>query len=86
VAPTGAGRRVLAVGVSLDHRRVDRAALAADEPFRDAAGDFGAAAAAGLIALGFRMSEARAAGLTELGLPTLEGAALGFVPSGWAPA
>ena len=37
--PPIAGRRVLAVGVRLDHRRVDREALAADEPFRDAAGD-----------------------------------------------
>ena len=37
--PSIAGRRVLAVGVGLDHRCVDREALAADQPFRDAAGD-----------------------------------------------
>src|SRR4051812_49537873 len=37
--PPIAGGRVLAVRVGLDHRRVDREALAADEPFRDAAGD-----------------------------------------------
>src|SRR4029078_6825233 len=37
--PPIAGRRVLAVGVGLDHRRVDSKALATDQPLRDAAGD-----------------------------------------------
>jgi hypothetical protein len=40
------------------------------------------AAADGLIAAGFPMSDARAAGLMELGFLISEGAALGFAPIG----